>query len=472
VNAEPRNPALEARIVENPDDDATYSVYGDWLETRGHPRGALITAQAAGNAEVEAAILAEHRELLGPPLDLDPQPTITWHLGFWRRLQVGYWGWSPKPAEDRDVATLLAHPSARFVRELTVAGSLTPAVFQILATAHATVTLLDVRVGDGVDDRCLEALASCTRLEQLHLFSCDDVTARGAQVLRAMRALRSLDLRNCPLDDRIAGCLADLPHFERVMFNAVSREFSARGMAALARAPLVSLELGGEHVGDAHVAELAHHATLANLEIGRAPLSTAGAASLATLPDLRRLYVCSSSLGDAGVHELASLPLRSLHLGHCKTLTDAACASIARIATLRFLDLSSNAIGSAGLRALHPLGELEQLVLAFLGVDDAAVADICASFPKLRALSLGFSREITDAAIDALVRLDALESLDLAGSQVTARGIDRLAQMPNLTALGLEDCSRDAIERAKANERWYVNTRDLLDHYDSLADYA
>jgi Leucine-rich repeat (LRR) protein len=255
------------------------------------------------------------------------------------------------------------------------------------------------------------------------------------------------------------------------MFNAVSAELTEAGMRSLAAAPLRSLRLDGDTLGDDHVAPLAGHPTLANLELGGTPITIRGARTLASLPQLRRLYVPSSALDDRSVAELAPLAgrLRSLHLGHSGAISDAACETLSTFDQLVLLDVRSTQITGAGIRSLARLHQLEHLDLGFLAVDDAAVRAL-APLVKLRSLSFYTCDQITDLAIDTLEQLPALERLDLGGSQITARGIERLARLPHLRTLGLEDCNGEAIERARTFEHWYVNARDSIEIYESVSE--
>src|SRR5262249_29883374 len=145
--------------------------------------------------------------------------------------------------------------------------------------------------------------------------------------------------------------------------------------------------------------------------------------------------------------------------------------TLAALTRLAFLDVSSTGITSAGLRALAPLAELEQLDLAFLDLDDADVAFIAKAFPKLRCLSLGFSRRITDAACETLAGLPAVRRLDLASTEITTAGIDRLSRT-EVAELGLEGCTSEVVELARAHDGWAINARDLLELWDDADDSA
>ena len=59
VDDEAQRAALEARITEDPDDDAAYEVYGDWLLRHGHPRGELMALMRAADAIVKPGALQD-----------------------------------------------------------------------------------------------------------------------------------------------------------------------------------------------------------------------------------------------------------------------------------------------------------------------------------------------------------------------------------------------------------------------------
>lgn len=110
---------LETAIERDPYDTRSYAVYGDWLQQRGDPRGELIALQIAAEetgdpalAEVAAAYLARHRDLLLPT----GRESLTWRAGFIRGITI-----SPhNPNKAELLEEILAHPSGRFVAELVI----------------------------------------------------------------------------------------------------------------------------------------------------------------------------------------------------------------------------------------------------------------------------------------------------------------------------------------------------------------
>lgn len=454
---------LVAQIAAAPDDAGPYLVYADWLQQRGDPRGQLIVLQATGAPEAEQrALIDAHLELRGPDVGLDPAPAIAWEYGYWRRLELGAYGWAPDDRALAGAAAFAGAPSARFLRELSIRARTRDAAATALAIARArrgTLHALSAVVGRGAfDDASLRALAACTRLRALELFACNDVTAAGLAHLSALRELARLDLRQAPLDDAGAAALRGLP-LRDVSFDVV-RDLTPVGVRALAAAPLERLRLAGLPLRDMHAAALAGHATLAAVDLAGAPLDEVGCRALAALPALRELSLAGSPLSPAATRALADAPgLRALDLGHSEALADDAIAPLAALRELRALDLGATAVTASGLRALRGL-PLRALDVSFRPLRDAGARELLA-FPQLEQLALGWT-DVTDATVDVLLELPHLTRVDLAASKVTQMGIARLAAHPSLRTVGLYECDTIARARASAHSAWTVVWRDAL----------
>jgi uncharacterized protein (TIGR02996 family) len=143
LGAEPIEPALEAALRADPDDIGAALVYADWLQQRGHPRGALIAVQHrlslnprdADLIEAERKIVEEAQEsLVSRPLvahlailrgkvetalskNLFEGGAIAFDHGFIRKARVLL----KRRGGDEDLLwELLRHPSARALSELDV----------------------------------------------------------------------------------------------------------------------------------------------------------------------------------------------------------------------------------------------------------------------------------------------------------------------------------------------------------------
>lgn len=157
------DPDLEAAIEQNPDDDASYLVYGDWLQARDDPRGEWIALSAAALQAPDDDKLAQradrhfkqHASTLIGELGKTKGVTLGWHLGFVRDARFAI-GDAAKPGKgDLDMLrALLAHPSGRFVQTITIARphGFTPAdVVALLLAERKPTTLADLRIGRSWD---------------------------------------------------------------------------------------------------------------------------------------------------------------------------------------------------------------------------------------------------------------------------------------------------------------------------------
>ncbi|MFP2909743.1 TIGR02996 domain-containing protein [Pyxidicoccus sp. 3LFB2] len=159
---------LEAAILQDPDTVDAYLVYADALQRRGDPRGELIARQHAAlgatlrseawrfQGEADALIWEHEEVLLGALADAveSEELQLEWHLGFIRSARVAQADPDSTLDVPATVEALLAHPSGRFLRDLTVGmvsfGDLNQyfAVIQAVERAGGSQTLRSVFLGD------------------------------------------------------------------------------------------------------------------------------------------------------------------------------------------------------------------------------------------------------------------------------------------------------------------------------------
>jgi Leucine-rich repeat (LRR) protein len=282
--------------------------------------------------------------------------------------------------------------------------------------------------------------------------------------------LRTLDLRDTHLDDeRLAIILASgaYPrlHDLDLSDSRLEQQWTLDGLHGLQAARfaphLVSLAIGGRHLGDDVVDILAqlprlerldiHSSELTDaglralaaldhryhyLDLARGAFTAAGAAALIAAPvaaNLTYLNLSSNQLGDEGYASVADAITRSglIDLDMSGSLSDPAGPATARALahstitnTLRRLNLSLAHFGADGATALAaaPWEGLESLDLYGNGIGDQGAAAIAASnsLHRLRFLDLG-DNTITDAGALALARsphLEALTVVELGGAEL------------------------------------------------------
>lgn len=227
--------ALEAAIIADPGDTAAFTVYADWLQQQGDPRGELITLSLAREVEVAAGntkrrsplplaiarLMERHAAaLLGPLATLVPDlrdpasGPFTWRAGFIHRLTC-------KRAEPAPIVdAVLAHPSGRFLRELIVETERMEdahgVVDTLCARAPATLAELELIVKDARDDQQLDVTALWAAVPGLrrlnlaaHSFDLGAVRAPAAERARfatkrlSVAAVRALGVAPWPALQRL-----------------------------------------------------------------------------------------------------------------------------------------------------------------------------------------------------------------------------------------------------------------------------
>jgi uncharacterized protein (TIGR02996 family) len=263
-----RDPGLEAAIIEAPLDPVPRMVYADWLQAAGDRRGEWMALASAIERDpknvrlrsLAVEFLGAHRELLlGEGAALLPGAWIGWRGGFIDEIRVQSF------ANAKHVvgafASLLAHPSCRFVRCVGIGAMGKDTQGAVAALVEAAPPLLEsVVVCDGggldeaVDIDALAALPTVRRLglHQVHVerampqlveLSCKlgghvdewvaagkcsalesltvdcrevEVVDRIVRVLRAVPAVRELRLLHLAGADEVMDSVAALPQLARL----------------------------------------------------------------------------------------------------------------------------------------------------------------------------------------------------------------------------------------------------------------
>lgn len=313
--------SLEAAIDDDPDDPAAYSVYGDWLQRRGDPRGELIALSLAAEAQRAAdprrkppagaalgKLLKKHAAaLLGPlarhvaePVDLTAPPLV-WRHGFIARAELA-------AAPDRPiapiVADLLRHPSGRFLRELVAkSDGEGPAILELLAAA-APRSLRELDLQGLVDLGDLGDLG--------------DLRERLARLHRLGLTARRFELGEL-----------HLPALRRARFAAA--ELSGSAVAAIARAPFPVLErlelrFGGSGADLATFEDLrpllrrSDMPALTHLKLRRAPYAGSIVRELVAAPLARQLVVLDLSHGSFNPADIDVLVRHKEHFAQLREL--------------------------------------------------------------------------------------------------------------------------------------------------------
>lgn len=221
--------------------------------------------------------------------------------------------------------------------------------------------------------------------------------------LADLRELEWLSLRASGLRDEDLVAFPESPGLSELDLSGSSR-LTARGLAALERAPLVRLALDS-------------CPKLTDLDALRA------------LPRLRYLSLSGSQLSLSRAHALSRLPLTHLRLSQAR-VTPPRLKEIAKLASLQLLDLSGSPLQDPAL--LTPLAHLTHLSIGLR--DDRSVQLPLDALARLRSLKTLRLWHATDT-LAPLAELPALRTLAL--GRCDERTWRSLAELPQLESLGL-----------------------------------
>src|SRR5579871_4283305 len=335
--------ALEAALVENPDDLATHHAYADYLQEQGDPRGEFIQLQLALEDPNRSAreqrrlvarvkeLLAEHQrewlgiladELLGSeeePWDARPESERPYEIGFARGwLDRIVWHESRMQEnllqQNSTLAELLCRaPETRLLRELILEYDC-----NISAVLRASSFLTNLRVfqivGSGLlifgsdeetsitSSSFVEFLARQPRLKEIYLLN-----PYGIYELPQLFALPNLNnlrvLQVCGYNDPyplevLAGnpALKNLTHLQLQCVQSGDLLIDLAGARAIVHSPhlpkLTHLQMHRANLGDVGCTDIVTSGILKRLKVldlRHGEITDSGARTLADCPDLRNL---------------------------------------------------------------------------------------------------------------------------------------------------------------------------------------
>lgn len=298
---------------------------------------------------------------------------------------------------------------------------------------------LDLRRNLKLDNASMDVIKTFPKLEKLYVLY-NKLSNVGMNRISKAETLKVVDARGCNdgsgVSDSAVRYLVKLPKLEELYFRF--------------------------EISDAGVEHLKSSSTIKFVELQDCDMLTdAAAAHFTAIPSLTglRIFRCKS-FGDAGVQGIAGMKLERLELRDLNVGNDGIRAlKDLGAETLKSVELSElPSVDEAGLNEL--LGAWKSpttLSLFTMPATDETVKTIVASMPELKTLTLR-AVQITDAAIEELVKLENLETLDLReNAGLTLDGMMKLAEAKNLrriyvkeTALGRsDDATKAKVEEFK-----------------------
>ncbi|MBR5243689.1 MAG: hypothetical protein IKW13_05590, partial [Thermoguttaceae bacterium] len=325
------------------------------------------------------------------------------------------------------------------LKSITVQNSeITVETLKMFATYPELVSL-NLRRNLQLDNAAMDEIKNFPKLEELYVLY-NKLSNVGMNKISKAQTLKIVDVRGCNDGSGVSNSavryLAKLPKLEELYFRF--------------------------EISDEGVEYLKGSSTIKFVELQDCDMLTdAAAAQFTAIPTLTglRVFRCKS-FGDAGVQGIASMKLERLELRDLNVGNDGILALKEMGAeTLKSAELSElPSVDEAGLNELLASWKSPTTLALFtMPATDETVKTIVAAMPELKTLTLR-AVQITDAALEELVKLENLETLDLReNAGLTLDGMMKLAEAKNLrriyvkeTALGRsDDAAKAKIEEFK-----------------------
>jgi internalin A len=214
---------------------------------------------------------------------------------------------------------------------------------------------------------------------------------------------------------------------------------------------IVGVDLRATWITDSDLPELARLPNLQHLDLSLTRIGDHGLEQLKDAPAITDLNLYSDELiTDAGLSALKGWKhLKRLSVRGTK-ITDTTLQHLSGIMSLESLDAGYAQITDVGLDLLTPLTNLKELAIGGNKLTDTGLQSL-RQLPGLLYLDLSGSERtdsglwtvsLTEPGLDAIATLQNLRHLRLNGTLVSARGIERLAGLSKLERIDLQGCAR------------------------------
>jgi Leucine-rich repeat (LRR) protein len=270
-----------------------------------------------------------------------------------------------------------------------------------------------------VTDDDLAKLAAMPELTKIVL-SHARISDLGMAQLRPLKKVTYLECYYC--DYLTDGAIAYIKHWTNLEYlNVHGTEVTSRVFEHLAgMKKLKRLHVGFSRVNDDGFDALSSLESIEELGIGGNKMSGLALPLLRLLPNLKSLNVNGSQRTDSGRWGLM--------------LTDVNIESIAALTQLEVLNMGGSIVSDPGMKSLESLLNLQELDLSRMELSEKGLEPL-AKLPKLRRLSLWENARIDDRALQPLLALKNVDTLDLGDTSIGDAVLAGLEGMKSLKML-------------------------------------
>ncbi|MBM3738603.1 MAG: hypothetical protein FJW39_22725 [Acidobacteria bacterium] len=218
-----------------------------------------------------------------------------------------------------------------------------------------------------------------------------------------------------------------------------------------ARKEPVAVHLRGTHVADADLTHIAAMPQLERLDLSLTRVTDLGLLRLKDLKNVREINLFFAELvTDEGLAAMRNWPrIQRLNLRGTK-VTDNTLALLAGKESIAALDIGYAEVTDSGLQNLPRYPNLRELAFGGNKMTEVGL-QVLRSMPQITHLDISGKQRtdsglwfvgLTDIGLDPVATLAALRVLNVSGTPVSARGVEKLKGLNQLERLNLLSCRR------------------------------
>lgn len=251
------------------------------------------------------------------------------------------------------------------------------------------------------------------------------ITRRGLQAFAAVSTLESIELLDARLTSGDLALLKSWPKLSAVSLPNVIDAEAVRHLQACPR--LNQLTLGYREVSAAEIEQMANWSGLRRLTLIHAQLSDETLQAFAKLTSLDELRLEDCDLTDERLAHLRIAPQTKSLLLERNEIVGPGLVHLAKLAPTT-LGLEFNNLSDDSLEALPQLTSVVDLRLAYCrGITDRGVqTGILQRMTNVKRLNLRGLKQVTDAALDELLKFKHLDHIGFRETSISREGIVRL----------------------------------------------
>lgn len=223
------------------------------------------------------------------------------------------------------------------------------------------------------------------------------------------------------------------------------------------RGEVTGVSLRGTYVADSDLAKLAALPQLARIDLALSRVSDLGMLRLKDLKSVREIDLFFAELvTDEGLAAMKNWPkIERLNLRGTK-VTDNTLSLFAGKASITSLDIGYAEVTDSGLQHLPRYPNLRELAFGGNKMTEVGL-QVLRALPQLTKLDLSGKQRtdsglwfvgLTDLGLDPVATLTELRELNIAGTPVSSRGLEKLRSLKKLEKLNLLGCKRVTDEAA------------------------